>query len=143
MGTKEKLEQVVGIMKRWQKAENAAVHQTSRIMEETENPLIRLVMEVIQRDSNMHHRVQQMVVDSIERESVPVLLPDLEKVWVSIEKHIKIEKQTIDMAQQALAALEGTKNPVQQYLISYLLEDEKKHDKLLADLELIKKQMYP
>ena len=143
MGTKEKLEQVVGIMKRWQKAENAAVHQTSKIMEETENPLIRLVMEVIQRDSNMHHRVQQMVVDSIERESIPVLTPDLEKAWESIEKHIRIEKQTIDMAKQALDALEGTKNPVQQYLISYLLEDEKKHDKLLADLELVKKQMYP
>jgi ribonucleotide reductase beta subunit family protein with ferritin-like domain len=143
MGTKEKLEQVVGIMKRWQKAENAAVHQTSKIMEDTENPLIRLTMEVIQRDSNLHHRVQQMVIDSIEREYIPVLTPDLEKVWDSIEKHIRIEKQTIDMAQQALGALEGTKNPVQQYLISYLLEDEKKHDKLLADLDLIKKQMYP
>jgi hypothetical protein len=143
MGTKEKLEQVVGVMKKWQKAENAAVHQTSKIMEDTDNPLIRLVMEVIQRDSNMHHRVQQMVVDSIERESIPVLVPDLEKVWDGIEKHIRIEQQTIELANQALAALEGTKNPVQQYLISYLLEDEKKHDKLLADLALIKKQMYP
>jgi hypothetical protein len=143
MGTKEKLEQTVGIMKKWQKAENAAVHQTSKIMEDTDNPLIRLVMEVIQRDSNMHHRVQQMVVDSIERESIPVLVPDLEKVWDGIEKHIRIEQQTIELANQALAALEGTKNPVQQYLISYLLEDEKKHDKLLADLALIKKQMYP
>ena len=32
---------------------------------------------------------------------------------------------------------------VQQYLLNYLLEDEKKHDKLLDDLELIKKKMYP
>jgi len=143
MGTKEKLEQVVGIMKKWQKVENAAVHQTSKVMEETDNPLIRLVMEVIQRDSNLHFRVQQMVVDSIEREFIPVLTPDLEKVWESIDKHIRIEKQTIDLAKQALGALEGTKNPVQQYLLAYLLEDEKKHDKLLADLELIKKQMYP
>ena len=143
MSTKEKLEQVVSIMKRWQKAENAAVHQTSKIIEDTDNPLIRLVMEVIQRDSNLHHRVQQTIIDSIERESIPMLVPDLEKAWDGIEKHIKIEQQTIEMANQALDALKGTKNPIQQYLISYLLEDEKKHDKLLADLELVKKQMYP
>ena len=35
------------------------------------------------------------------------------------------------------------KYPMQKYLISYLLEDEKKHDKLLEDLKLIKNDMYP
>ena len=30
-----------------------------------------------------------------------------------------------------------------EYLISYLLADEQKHDKLLDDLALIKKRMYP
>ena len=143
MKTKEKLEKVAEIMKRWQKIENTAVAQTSQVMDETDNSLIRLVMEIIQRDSNMHHRVQQVVIDSLEREAINVFYDDLDKVWTSIEKHIAVEKKTIELATEALKALEGTKNPVQQYLISYLLTDEEKHDKLLADLTLVKKKMYP
>ncbi len=143
MSTKENLEKVATIMRRWQKIENAAVTQTSKVMDETENALIRLVMEIIQRDSNMHHRVQQTIIDSLERENINVFYDDLEKVWTGIERHIAIEKKTIELAKNALDALEGTRNPVQQYLISYLLADEEKHDKLLDDLALIKKRMYP
>ena len=143
MKTKEKLELLTKNMKRWQKIENAAVGQTSKIMEESDHPLIRLVAEIIQRDSNLHHRVQQAIIDSIERENINVFYEDLEKVWASIDKHIQIEKKTIGLAKESLAALEGTKNPVQQYLLNYLLHDEEKHDKLLCDLELVKKRMYP
>lgn len=143
MSTKEKLEKLVDNMKRWQRIENAAVAQTSKIMEETEHPLIRLVAEIIQRDSNIHHRVQQAIIDSIERENINVFYDDLEKIWDSVEKHILIEKKTIELARGSLAALEGTKHPVQQYLLAYLLHDEQKHDKLLSDLELVKKRMYP
>lgn len=143
MKTKEKLETLANNMRRWQKIENAAVTQTSKIMEESEHPLIRLVAEIIQRDSSIHHRVQQAIIDSLERENINVFYEDLEKVWESVEKHIAIEKKTIGLAKESLAALEGTKNPVQQYLVSYLLHDEEKHDKLLCDLELIKKRMYP
>jgi DNA polymerase sigma len=143
MSTKEQLEKVVEIMKRWQRIENAAVVQTAQVIDETENSLIRLVMEIIQRDSNIHHRVQQTIIDSLERQAINVFYDDLDKVWSSIEKHIAIEKQTIELAKASLDALEGTRNPVQQYLISYLLADEAKHDKLLDDLALIKKRMYP
>lgn len=143
MSTKEKLEQLASKMRQWQKIENAAVSQTAKIMDETEHPLIRLVAEIIQRDSNAHHRVQQTIIDSLEKENVNVLYEDLEKVWDSIAKHILIEKKTIELARESLEALEGTRFPVQQYLVSYLLRDEEKHDRLLSDLELIKKRMYP
>ncbi len=143
MGTKEKQEQLVAKMKRWQGIENAAVTQTSRILEDSDHPLIRLVAEIIQRDSTMHHRVQQTIIDSVERESINVFVDDLEKVWDAIEKHIAIEKKTIVLAKESIAALEGTKHPVQQYLLAYLLDDEEKHDRLLNNLELLKKGMYP
>jgi len=143
MSTKEKQQELIKNMKNWQKLENKAVHQTAQIMTETEHPLIRLVLEIIQRDSNMHHRVQQMIIDSMETEQVELQADDLVNVWDSIEKHIQLEKKTIEMAQNSLAALKGTsKTVMQQYLISYLLTDEQKHDKLLADLDLIKRGMF-
>ena len=143
MSIKEKQEQLVQNMKQWQKIENAAVSQTAAIMDATENPIIRLVAEIIQRDSTIHHRVQQTVVDSLSRESINISPNDLEEVWDAIAKHIAIEKKTIELARSSLEALQGTKHPVQQYLLTYLMHDEEKHDKLLCDLELIKKGMYP
>ena len=144
MSLKEAQEKLTSNMRSWQKIENAAVVQTAKIMKETDNPLIRLVMEIIQRDSNMHHRVQRIIADSLETAPINIGVDDLEKVWDSIEEHIKIEKQTIKMAEECLEGFEGSKaSMVQRYLLSYLLEDEQKHDKLLADLALIKKGMYP
>jgi len=143
MSTKEKLENLTKTMKDWQKVENAAVSQTGKVMEKTQNPLIRMVMEIIQHDSNMHYRVQQLIADSSEQGTVHINVDDLAGVWDAIEKHIEIEKKTIEMAMQSIDALKGTKYPLQKYFLSYLLEDEKKHDKLLEDLNLLKKDMYP
>jgi hypothetical protein len=143
MSTKEKLEGLVNDLKDWQKVENAAVAQTGKIMERTDNPLINTVMEIIQRDSHMHHRVQQLIIDSTENDVVHINIDDLVKVWDAVEKHIEIEKKTVSLARKSLEALKGTKYPLHKYLITYLLEDEKKHDKLLDDLKLIKSDMYP
>jgi hypothetical protein len=143
MTTKAKQEELVTIMRKWQKLENTAVAQTARIMTESEHPLIRLIMEIIQRDSNMHHRVQQMIVDSLEDGAVALSVDDLAAVWDSIEKHIDIERKTIELAQKSREALKGaSKMAVQQYLLSYLLADEQKHDKMLAELDLIKRGMF-
>jgi hypothetical protein len=60
-----------------------------------------------------------------------------------IEKHIEIEKKTIDTAKTALEAIKDRKMVVQEYLLNYLLTDERKHDALLETLETIKKGMYP
>ena len=141
--TKEVQEQIVAVMKRWQKIEDASVASTGHIMEKTRNPLIRQVMEIIQADSRRHHHVQQMIVDTLERQSIALTPEELGEVWDMVEKHIELERKTIDFAQEALAALKGTKMVVVQYLIEYLLEDENKHNKVLDNLEGIKKGMYP
>ncbi len=143
MSKKERQERLVANMRKWQKVENAAVAQTGSIIENTSNPLIRFVAEVIQRDSNMHHRVQQLIIDSLTRESIKVSVDDFKAVWGDIEKHIAIERQTVELAQESLAALDHDREGVHKYLLEYLLADEQKHDKLLADLALIRKAMYP
>jgi len=142
MSTKESQEKLVKILRAWQHVENHSVAQTAGIIDETPNPVIRLVMEIIQRDSAMHHRVQQFIIDSIERQAVELTVSDLEKVWGAIEAHIEAEKKTEELIAGAQKALAGTKNVVQQYLLSYLGHDERKHDRLLEDLALIKRGMF-
>jgi len=143
MSVKEALEQTTKNMKRWQKIEKAAVRQTSLIMEKTEHPLIRMVCEIIQQDSQMHYRVQQLISDSIEKKQINIDPRQISKVWQLVEEHIELEKKTIQLAKKSLKALEGTKHPIQQYLLEYLQMDEEKHDKLLENLNGIKLKMYP
>ena len=140
---KEIQEDIVANMRRWQKVENASVASTGRVIEKTENPIVRLVMEIIQRDSQTHHRVQGYITDSLDK--VVALTPeDMADVWSMIEDHAKLEKETIRLAEESLAAIKGSKGMlVQSYLLEYLLDDEKKHDRLLERLVDIQRGMYP
>ena len=143
MSTKEIQDQIISNMRRWQKIENASVASTGQIIEKTDNPLVRLVMEIIQRDSQFHYRVQEFIADSLESKAVSISPEEVGDVWSLIEKHIELEKKTTELAAEALKALKGKKMLVQEYLLHYLLLDEEKHAKVLENMESIKKGMYP
>ena len=145
MSTKEVQDAIVGAMQRWQKVEDASVASTGRVIEKTDNPLVRLVMEIVQRDSQMHHRVQGMIADSLSVPTRTIKLDpeELGGVWSMIEHHIEIERKTIALANEALEAIKGKQMLVQEYLLRYLLLDEEKHNALLDQLESVKKGMYP
>ncbi|MFC1628707.1 hypothetical protein ACFL3H_06290 [Gemmatimonadota bacterium] len=143
MSTQELQEKLVSSMTRWQEIENAAINATGTIIEKTSHPLIRTVMEIIRADSQRHHQVQQMIIDSFETESIAITPEDLLEVWDLIEGHIEIERRTVEFATEALDAVKGTNMVVVQYLLEYLLTDENKHNALLDNLEGIKKSMYP
>ncbi len=144
MKTKEAQEAIVKNMRKWQKIENASVASTGKIIEQTENPIVRLVMEIIQRDSQIHYRIQELIADSLESKTITLTPEEVGNVWGAIEKHIKLEKETVELAEASLKAAEGKKGLlVQSYLLDYLLKDEEKHNAVLANLEAIKKGMYP
>ena len=141
---KEIQEKIISNMQIWQKVENASVASTGRVIEKTENPIVRLVMEVIQRDSQMHYRVQEWIAESLTRKAVSLAPDEVGDVWGMIEDHIDLEKRTLQLAEQSLEAIKGSKGMlVQAYLLEYLLEDEKKHNGLLERLMKIQKGMYP
>jgi bacterioferritin (cytochrome b1) len=143
MSTKEVQQSIIDNMKRWQKIENASVASTGKVIENTDNPIVRIVMEIIQRDSQMHYRVQEMIADSLESKTMKLDPEELAQVWDMVEKHIELEKKTVAMAEEAINALKGKKMVVQEYLLNYLLEDENKHNHILESLATIKKGMYP
>jgi hypothetical protein len=143
MKTKELQQGLVSDMRKWQKIEDASVSSTGQIIQKTENPLLRLIMEIIQRDSQMHYHVQEFIADSIEHKAVSLTSDELAKVWDMIERHIDLEKKTVEIAEQTIASLKGQQGMiVQEYLSNYLLEDERKHNDLLRHLDNIKKGIY-
>ena len=136
----ENLEELKATIGRWQEIEVASVAQTTQIMERTQNPLIRLVMEIIRQDSVMHKRVEQVILDSLEKEAFTLTPEELGDIWEMVEKHAEMEKETIALAEMARR---NCRLFVQRHLLTYLIEDEQKHDRLLAQLEDFKRKIYP
>ena len=143
MSTKEIQETIVKTMRRWQEIENASVASTGKVIEKTENPVLKIIMEIIQQDSKMHNRIQELIASSLESMTVSMTPEELGDVWDLVEKHIQLERKTIEMATESLNALKGKKMVVQEYLLDYLRIDEEKHNLVLDTMATIKKGMYP
>jgi hypothetical protein len=143
MKTKEIQEEIVNNMRQWQRIENASVISTGKVMEKTENPIVRIIMEIIQHDSQMHYRVQELIAMSLQSNAIVLSTDELKDVWQMIENHIDLEKKTVNLAEKSLSALKGKKMLIQEYLLNYLLDDETKHNRILDNLGMIKKGMYP
>ena len=136
----ERIDRLVNTLRQWQGIERKAVNSTSGIMEKTDNPLIRQMMEIIRNDSVQHHRVQQFIIDSLTRSPVQLTPEDLAVIWDEIEKHDKVERETIKLGKKLAKDCPFF---VQKTLLDYLIYDEEKHDKLLGELEKFKKNLYP
>ncbi len=140
---KQSQEKLVETLGRWQKIEDRSASSATEVIESTDNPLLRQVMEIIRGDSMRHREVQQFVIDSFTK-SAPALTPEgLAAVWDKVEEHIELERKMIRSVEEALEGVGGKKLMVQEYLLRYLLVDEQKHDAMLADLDQIKRGMYP
>ncbi|MFC1730038.1 hypothetical protein ACFL6I_06845 [candidate division KSB1 bacterium] len=137
---KEQQEQLVKLMKKWQKIEDESVEMSDDLMKQTKNPLVQIVLEILKNDSIMHKKVEQFIIDSITKKAVSLTPEELADIWDSIEKHDEAEREAIKLGEEAL---KNTKNFVHSTLLAYLLEEEKKHDRLLGQLEGFKNRIYP
>ncbi len=143
MSTKEIQTILIKTMRKWQKIEDDSVVSTGKVISNTKNPIIRLIMQIIQQDSKMHYKIQDMIADSFEKKALSLTPEELGEIWDLVEKHIELELKTIDIATKSLEAIKGKKMVVQEYLLDYLRIDEEKHNKVLETLSTIKKGMYP
>ena len=136
----ERTEDMIGLLRHWQSLERDAIETTAEIMEQTDNLLIRQVMEIIRNDSVQHHRVQQFIIDSLTKEQVRLTPEELGEVWDEITAHDEVERKTIELAK---SLKDKCTFFVQRSLLEYLIYDEEKHDHLLQRLEDFKKNLYP
>ena len=133
-----RVEEMIKVLRQWQKVEREAMTATAEISERTESTLIRLIMDIIRHDSHMHHRVQQFLIDSVTKEATAVTREDVVAIWESIEEHDELEKRTIVMAEKLK---KDAWSPVHKLLLEYLLRSESLHDSLLEQLGEFKADM--
>jgi rubrerythrin len=134
----ERTEEAVELLRTWQALEREAIETTAEIMEQTNNLLIRQMMEIIRNDSVQHHRVQQFIIDIMTKEPVKMSPDDMAEVWGRLEEHDELERKTIELAKELQ---EKTTDPVVASLLEYLIIDEQKHDHILNQLEALKRHL--
>lgn len=134
----DKTEKLLRTMRDWQGIERNAIETTTKIMEKTDNLLIRQFMEIIRNDSVQHHRVQQFIIDSLTKQPISLNHEELAQIWDEIEAHDQVERKTIEMAKECKDECQFF---VQRSLLEYLLRDEEKHDLILQELDQFKKNM--
>jgi hypothetical protein len=134
----ERTEKLINTLREWQGIERHAIETTTKIMEKTDNLLIRQFMEIIRNDSVQHHRVQQFIIDSLTKQPISLTHEELAQIWDELEAHDKVERKTIQMAKECK---EECQFFVQRSLLEYLIADEQKHDLILQGLEDFKKNM--
>lgn len=141
-GSKPKNEtsDLIGLLRQWQEIEDGSIASTTQIIEQTKNPFVQLVMEIIRQDSVMHKRVQQFMIDSLEKQAVTLTPEELGDIWESVERHAEMEKETIRLAEQAR---KNCRLFVQRHLLTYLVEDEELHNRLFTQLEDFKRKIFP
>ena len=127
-----------GISK-WQVMEDETIALCEEIVSSTDNALIKTMAGIIGADSAKHKQVLSLITEALQ--GTITLTPDeLGTLSVLLDKHMKLEQASIDMA---MREYDNSRHFVVRHLLSYLLQDEQKHMKILQQLNDYKRQLYP
>jgi len=124
---------------RWQKLEDATIESCEKIMNATDNVLVKTIARLIKSDSQKHKEILDVISDALSG-TISLTPEELGGISELLEAHLKMEKGSIMLAEDEF---ENSRHFVVRHLLSYLLEDEKKHFKLMSQLIDFKKKIYP
>ncbi len=136
----EKKGRFLADLDKWQKMESTSARTCTEVQKRTENPLIKMVAEIIRRDSETHIEVLELIKNSLTKQALHLTPDELQEIWDLVDGYHKIEQKSVDIAQQAIR---DSRLFAIRHLLTYLLEDEAKHLKLLNQLDDFKRNLFP
>jgi rubrerythrin len=125
---------VIELLKKQRQLELAHVKILGKSIEELKHPMTRVILESIIYDSMKHAAIAQALID-VEAGRAPMKLDvDLGpavNLHQNIKQHVRVEKQMIELLGNIDELVEDDRV---QAFIDYLVEEEKRHHKLLNEL---------
>ncbi len=126
---------LIKVMKEWMASEDATIDDAQTLKEETDNRFVKMTMKMLIQDANKHKIIQQMVIDSLTKESVHLSPEELDPLEEILNKHILHETESLI---RAVKAIDKSEPRITRYLMSYLNADEAGHRELVAKLNELK-----
>ncbi len=112
----------------WQTIETDNIEQAKKEIPKAKNPLIRMMLQMLKLEAEKRRILQQMIVDSINKEAVNLSPDELQNLSDHLNRHVDIEEKALMIAKEAF---EESELAIPRYLLSYLIGDLKKQNSLL------------
>ena len=127
----EKLE-VVESLKKQIEVEGELIGLYDRSERGSNNKAMQRLMQIFRLDSQRHINILQAAIEIIEGEEA--YIEDREPLAQTLGKHLELEKEALDNANQVLGKLWISENKGLKGLLEIWRDDEKRHHKTLRDL---------
>ena len=133
-------EELAKMLKEWQDLEAETIKLADDAEKKSDNSFVRVIMEMIKRDSEKHKVMQQFAIDHLTKEAFHLTPQELIPLGEVLEKHVQAEAKSMGVAN---AAVTKSKDYFTNFIVSYLMADEIKHHEMLTKLDQIKGYVHP
>ena len=133
-------EELAKVLKEWYTLEDQTIKLAEDLMKKSDNSFVKVIMEMIKRDSEKHKIMQQFAIDNLTKEAFHLTPQELIPLSEVLEKHIQAEAKSMGLANSAITM---SRDYFTNFIVSYLMADEIKHHEMLTKLDHIKGQVHP
>ena len=124
---------------KWIEIEDLTVGSCDAVIKKSNSVVVKAMMKAIKMDSQKHKELLNVVLQCLDG-TVTLTPEELGTIASLLDGHTKIEKDAIDMAENAIA---DSKHFVITHILKYILDDERKHFAIATDLNSFKSHIYP
>ncbi len=124
----EKTDAFLDLIVDWQAVETGIMKYAEGEAARTQNPLEKMIAQLIGLEARKRCLIQQMIVESIRKEAAHLDPEELQGLTGHINRLLEAEEKELPLAE---AALEKSELFISRYLLSYLISDMKKGNGLL------------
>jgi rubrerythrin len=131
------MKEVVDLLKEQKELELGHVKALKETMKSVQNPMIKVMLEMILYDSKKHASIAQALVD-VEAGTVPhkmdMDLGPATNFNQNVKQHVRVELEMIERLEEAQKMVKDDR--IMKF-IEYLIDEEKRHHKLLKEFSLM------
>ena len=140
---REQYEQITSTMTDWKLLEQRSAESIEKVKAKCGNPLICLMMDIIENDARIHERLQELIISSLQSQPITLSLDEVGEVIELIREHTRIKGEMIQKTESVLDQLNDKSLRIQEFLLKTIIADEKKHKEMLEGVEKIRQGLYP
>jgi len=116
-------------------SEEQTIKDAEYMKKEADNPFVKMTMEMLIHDAEKHKIIQQMVIDSLMKESMHLTSDEFAPLKEVLDRHILEASESL---MRVMATLDKREPRITRYLLSYLGADEAGHRELVGKLNELK-----
>jgi uncharacterized tellurite resistance protein B-like protein len=133
-------EELAKVLKEWYNLEDQTIKLSEDLMKKSDNSFVKVIMEMIKRDSEKHKIMQQFAINHLTKEAFHLTPQELIPLGEVLDKHVQAEAKSMGLANNAITM---SRDYFTNFIVSYLMADEIKHHEMLTTLDHVKGQVHP